>query len=92
MLIDNSRAVHKSSRVGFGPNSDSTRQKNRSSWFRVRASIGWARLVVEIKKASKSGKKKKKVRQILQFFSLKIAGIWPDLLESKLDLSRSPRI
>ena len=90
MLIDNSRAVHKSSRVGFGPNSDSTCQKNRSSWFRVRASIGWARLVVEIKKASKSGKKK--VRQILQFFSLKIAGIWPDLLESKLDLSRSPRI
>ena len=67
MLIDNSRAVHELSQVGFGPNMDSTRQKNWSSQFRVRVSVDWAELVAGIKKASKSGKKKK-VTRFYNFF------------------------
>ena len=62
----------------------------------MRVSVGWAGSVTEIKKASKSERRKKKKKSpesgelggFCIFFSLKIAGIWPDLFESKLDLTK----
>ena len=62
----------------------------------MRVSVGWAGSVTEIKKASKSERRKKKKKSpesgelvgFCIFFSLKIARIWPDLLESKLDLTK----
>ena len=63
----------------------------------MRVSVGWAGSVTKIKKASKSERRKKKKKKSPEsgelvgfciFFSLKIAGIWPDLFESKLDLTK----
>ena len=65
----------------------------------MRVSINRAGLVAEIKKASKVEKKSPESEKLagfwkyspdFAFFWLKIARIWPDLLESKLDLAGSP--